>query len=196
MVSKYEASFTGMFDGVDEMIRTTDNPRHKQILLNYRRHGLLEVSQRWDELLDPAMTVEHPVYRMNEGPSSILLDGREMVESFYRDLVDSGASVLWPTDQKVAVSDWGFAAEATFLHFVPGKLLAAAGEQIDDPDATYLVKHLLAMFWPYAEDGRLIGEHVYEDGTSREIMKPDPEDVITPADARSLLEPVLENAPA
>jgi hypothetical protein len=54
-----------MFDSVDEIIRATENPRHRAILLNYRRHGLLEVSQRW--------------------PGSwILLDGREQVAGFCR----------------------------------------------------------------------------------------------------------------
>ena len=41
----------------------------------------------------------------------------------------------------------------------------------------------------------MIGEHVYEDGASREITKPAPEDVITPARARELLAPAIDNPP-
>lgn len=93
MTGRYEESFVGMFDGVDEIIRATENPRHRAILLNYRRHGLLEVSQRWPEVMDPSMMVDHPVYRMNEGGTGLLFDGREQVAGFYRMLEGSGAAV-------------------------------------------------------------------------------------------------------
>lgn len=193
MKSSYEKSFVGMFNSVDDMIRETPSPRHRAILLNYRRHGLLEVSQRWDELMAPTMMVEHPVYRMNEGGRSALLDGREQVAAFYQQLQDTGSIVLWPAEQVVAVNDWGFASEALFNHFVPGSMLAE--DEIDDPEATYLVKHRLAMVWHYDSDCRLIGEHVYEDGTTREVLKPEPHDVITPEMARELLSPIIENEP-
>lgn len=51
------------------------------------------------------------------------------------------------------------------------------------------------MVWPYDPDCRLIGEHVYEDSTSREVVKPEADDVITPADACRLLAPVLATEP-
>ena len=196
MTSTYEASFVGMMDSLDELVRSTDNPHHRAILLNYRRHGLLEVSQRYPELMAAEMMVEHPVYRMSEGGNAVVLDGREAVAGFYQELQETGSIVLWPVEQKIAVADWGFAAEALFHHFVPGSLLAGQGEDIDDPAATYLVRHVLSMVWPYDERARLIGEHVFEDPTTREVIKPRPEDVITPADARRLLAPVLANPPA
>ncbi len=196
MTSQYEASFVGMFDTLDELIRQTENPHHRAILLNYRAHGLLEVTQRYPEMMAPDMMVEHPVYRMNWDGKSFVLDGRGQVTSFYQELVGSGAMVLWPVEQVVAVADWGFAAEALFRQFVPGSLLAADGTDIDDPEATYLVTHVYSMVWPYDEHARLKGEHVYEDGSTRQVTKPDPADVITASDARRLLAPVLASAPA
>ena len=196
MASQYEAGFVGMFDSVDELIRQAENPHHRAILLNYRVHGLLEVSQRYRELMAPDMMVEHPVYRMNEDGKSFALDGRDQVASFYHELEASGAIVLWPVEQVVAVADWGFASEALFRQFVPGSVLAAGGADIDDLEATYLVSHVYSMVWPYDERARLIGEHVYEDGSTRQISKPDPADVITPADAKRLLAPVLATPPA
>ncbi len=56
-----------MMDDVDDLIDTLENPRHRKILINYRRHGLLEVSGRYEELLAPNMTVPHPHYRLFEG---------------------------------------------------------------------------------------------------------------------------------
>ena len=74
---------------------------------------------------------------------------------------------------------------------MPGRLLLGS-EDIDDPDATYVVKHVLAFHWPYDDRQRLIGEHVYEDTASRVVEKVAPEDVISPARAREILAPQLE----
>jgi hypothetical protein len=84
-------------------------------------------------------------------------------------------------------ADWGFAGEATFNHFVPGKMLAHEGEDIDDLDATYLVTMRILQAWPYDERARLIGENFFEYRSRRIVTKPDPVDVITPAEARRLL---------
>jgi len=175
----------------DELLRTTENPRHRAILSNYRRHALLEVSGRYEEILTPDMTVEHPVYRLTEGPQTIVLDGHREVHDFYASLCGAGANVMGPAEEQLVVADWGFASECMFHHFMPGRLLAGT-EDIDDPDAIYVVKHILAFHWPYDERGRLIGEHVYEDTASRTVEKVAPEDVVTPEMAREALAPQLE----
>jgi hypothetical protein len=49
--------------------------------------------------------------------------------------------------------------------------------------------------WHYDERARLIGENFFEYRGRRVVTKPDPADVITPADARRLYAPVLANPP-
>jgi hypothetical protein len=39
-----EWEITRITAATDELLRTTENPRHRAILSNYRRHALLEVS--------------------------------------------------------------------------------------------------------------------------------------------------------
>jgi hypothetical protein len=191
MTSKYAESFVGTFERLDAIIRKTDNPHHRAILLNYRQHGLLEVSGRYEEFLTPDKMVEHPIYHMD----GTVLDGMDQVRGFYQELERNGAIVLWPVEQALAVADWGFAGEATFNHFVPGKMLAQDGEEIDDPEATYLVTMTILQQWPYDEWTRLIGENFFEYRSRRVVTKPDPVDVITPAEARRLYAPVLANPP-
>ena len=58
-MSRYEHEFVTMFAGLEKQLENVDNPRHRAILKNYRRHGLLEVAGRYQELLAPDMTVEH-----------------------------------------------------------------------------------------------------------------------------------------
>jgi hypothetical protein len=89
-----EWDITRITAATDELLRTVENPRHRAILGNYRRHALLEVSGRYEEILTPAMTVAHPVYRLTEGPHTIVLDGHDQVREFYAGLVAAGAIVM------------------------------------------------------------------------------------------------------
>ncbi|MET4538386.1 hypothetical protein ABIE37_000141 [Arthrobacter bambusae] len=193
MTSKYEADIVAAFERFDDIITRTQNPRHRAILMNYRTHGLLEVSGRWAEILQPAMMVDHPVYRMTQRGQTMVLDGMDQVREFYRSMDAAGALVIWPDRQLVAVADWGFAAEAEFKHFMPGHLL---GGEVDDQNATYLVTQTLGMAWPYDEDCRLVGEHAWEDAASRTVVKVDPEDIITPQDFRRILAPFISKPPS
>ncbi|MFF8772152.1 hypothetical protein [Kitasatospora sp. NPDC015120] len=195
-MSRYEQEFVTMFAGLEKQLEGIENPRHRAILKNYRLHGLLEVSGRYQELLAPDMTVEHPQYRLHEGGQSIVLDGMPEVTAFYESLVAANALVMWVADQDIAVNDRGFSGEVVFNAFVPAPMLGEsafgnvrAGE---DPGEIYLLRRTLAFVWPYDERGRLIGEHVYEDAASRVITQPDPADIITAERAAQLLAPEID----
>ena len=177
----------------DELLARTENPRHRAILTNFRRHALLEVSGRWREILTPQMMVDTPVYRINENGRSVHLSGMTEIGKFYQDLTDRGLNVFGPIEEQVFVSDWGLAIESLFGNYVPGHVLAEEGEDIDDPDAYYQLTHYMASFWPYSADCRLVGEHIYEDIGSRTIEKLQPAQVVTPAEAARLLGPLLDH---
>ncbi len=178
----------------DELLARTDNPRHRAILRNFRRHALLEVSGRWREILTPKMMVDHPVYRINENGRSIHLSGMAAIGNFYQDIADRGLNVFGPIEDQIMVSDWGLAIESLFGNHLPGHVLLEQGEDIDDPDAHYQLTHYVASFWPYDEDCRLIGEHIYEDAASRTIHRLEPHQVVTPAQAAQILTPLLDAA--
>jgi hypothetical protein len=179
----------------DELLAETDNPRHRAILQNFRRHALLEVAGRWREILTPQMMVDTPVYRINEGGCSLHLTGMGPIGEFYRDLTDQGLNVFGPIEENMAVADWGLAIESLFGNYIPGHVLAAQGEEIDDPAAHYQLTHYMASFWPYDENCRLLGEHIYEDTASRSIVKLQPDQVITPQRAAELLNPLIDTTP-
>lgn len=182
-----------IFDNTDALLARTANPLHRKILINWRKHACLEIMGRYQDLVAPDMTVPHPVYRLHSETGTTVLDGMDAVVGFYQQLTESGASVMGMTDDKLAVNDWGFAIESKFLHFYPGKVLAAGGVDIDDEEATYLARYPQVMVWSYTSDGLMIGEHIYNGG--RTITKLAPEDVITPAEAVQILTPVLAATP-
>lgn len=202
--TQYEHEFVHMMDDIDEIIDATENPLHRKILINYRRHGLLEVSGRYDELLQENMTVRHPHYRIFEGGEGVILDGMEDVRNFYKMLADIDMLVMWTGKQKMAVADWGFAGEAEFSQFVPGKMLGDnvfsslgedsgdAQESKYDPESFYLVRRTLAFVWPYDETGKMIGEHVYEDVNSKTVTKVENSEVINGQRAAELLAHIID----
>jgi hypothetical protein len=85
---------------------------------------------------------------------------------------------------------------ATIYQQTPGTILAASGVPVD-PDATYLVKTAEHMIRPYDDQGRLIGEDVWEyDVSVREIIPVDPTDVLTAEESGKLLAPLIKPLPA
>ncbi|MCF7551734.1 hypothetical protein [Pseudonocardia sp. WMMC193] len=191
-MSRYDHEFTTMFAGLEKQLENTENPRHRAILKNYRMHGLLEVAGRYHELLAPTMTVEEPVYRLHEGGQSLVIDGMAEVTAFYESLVAADALVMWVVEQDIAVNDRGFSGEVVFRQFVPSAMLGESvfGSVRSGGDVV-LLQRTLAFVWPYDEHGRLVGEHVYEDGASRQVTEVDSADVITAARAAELLAPEI-----
>lgn len=174
---------------VDECIARTENPRHLAILNNYVRHANLEVCGLWHGILAPDMMVEHPVYRFHSPQGLRIIDGMAAVRAEYASYVDLNNTVIYHTDGVVAVNDDGFMTEYVTHRFWPGALLRRLGDDIDDPDATYLVSNTQAMWWPYDDLGRLREERVYR-GADRTIRKCDPEEVVTIEEAREKLLPI------
>lgn len=147
------------------------------MLKNYRRHALLEVSGYWEDILVPEMTVDHPLYRLTERGKTFVCDGMDEVRAFYSDIVDRGANVFGALEEQVAVSDYGIFIEAVFA-----------------PEGTYQISHRFAAAWPY-RDGRLVGEFVYDDTGSWRFAEVEPSALMTPAEARQVLAPYLEQSP-
>src|SRR6478735_5631385 len=143
-----------IFDGTDGLLAKTENPLHRKILINWRGHACLEVMGRYPELVAPDMTVPHPIYHLHNESGTTVLDGMAAVVGFYRKLTESGATVMGITDDKIAVNDWGFAIESNFLHYYPGKVLAADGVDVDDEDedAPYLARYPQVMVWSFTPD--------------------------------------------
>ena len=161
-----------------ELLERTTNPLHRAMLLNFWRHVHLEGSGQYDALAAPDMMVDEPVYRITWGASPAVIRGTEGVLAFYRSV---GEAVLWNSDDRLAVGDWGIADELTFHQLARGADLRAIGYDVDDPEALYHTSSRQAFIWPYDSRARLIGENLYEDKTSLEIEEVDPEEAITPA---------------
>jgi len=166
-----------------ELLEQTTKPLHRAILLNFWRHVHLEGAGDYERIVAPDMMVDEPVYRVTWGASPAVIAGKDGVLAFYRSV---GESVLWHSDDRLAVGDWGISDEITFHQLARGADLRAVGYDVPDDEKLYHVSSRQSFVWPYDERARLAGEHLYEDKTSLEIEEVDPADAITPARVREI----------
>lgn len=180
---------------VERLLETTENPRHRWLLQSYNRHRYLEMAGRWQEIFDPAMTVAHPRYHFNVFGIDTVLDGAEAVQAVYAEWSRTAQCVFYAEDERLAVGDNMIVSTATILQQTPGSVLAETGAPVD-PDAHYLVGNVEHMIWPYDDEGRLVGEDVWEiDESRRQVIPLDPSEVLTVETAARLLDPFIKPLP-
>jgi hypothetical protein len=166
-----------------ELLGQTTKPLHRAILLNFWRHVHLEGAGDYERILAPDMMVDEPVYRVTWGANPAVITGKEGVLAFYNSV---GDSVLWHSDDRLAVGDFGVCDEITFHQLARGADLQAVGYEVDDSDTLYHAASRQAFVWPYDDQARLAGEHLYEDKTSLTIEEVSPGEATTPARVREI----------
>jgi hypothetical protein len=181
---------------VQELIKVTENPRHRYLLQAYDHHRNLEHAGRFEEIFTPDMTVEHPVYRFNMiGQPPMTLEGREQIEPLYRLWAETNQSIFYNQSETVAVGDFMVVSTMIGYQQTLGSALAAAGTDADE-DAVYLIKGRVAMMWPYDERCRLVGENVWEyDESEHDLIKLEHDEVLTTRQAAELLEAHINPLP-
>ena len=203
--------------GIEKCLAVTTNPRHRYLLQAYYRHRLLEVAGRYEEIFAPEMMVPNPVYHFHAGGTPADLRGQDNVKNLYHMWAETNQSIFFAENEQVAVAD-NFVASTVTVHqqvwgkaltlgrvasYLPGflsemilhKVLAKKGYKADE-NAMYLYTTFVEMVWPYDDRGRLIGEDVWEpDPDKAEIVKLDPADVLTTAESRKLLDPLIKPLP-
>jgi len=182
-VNRFERAVYDCMEPTAKLLERTTKPLHRAMLLNFWRHVHLEGTGEYDKILASDMMVAHPVYRISWGANPAVIEGKEGVRAFYNSV---GETVLWHSDDRLAVEDWGICDEITFHQLALGSDLMLIGYQVDHADRLYHVYSRQAFIWPYDERSRLIGENLYEDKTSLHIDEVDRSEAVTPARVREI----------
>lgn len=182
-MNRFEKAVYECMEPTAKLLAQTTKPLHRAILLNFWRHVHLEGAGEYGKITAPDMMVENPVYRVSWGANPAVIEGKKGVIGFYNSV---GEAVLWHSDDRLAVADWGICDEITFHQLAAGSDLKAIGYDVNDANKLYHVYSRQAFIWPYDERARLIGEHLYEDKTSLKIEEVDRSEAITPARVREI----------
>jgi hypothetical protein len=182
-MNRFEQAIYDCMTPTARLLEETMNPLHRAMLLNFWRHVLLEGAGRYDEIVAEDMMVDEPVYRVTWGVNPGVISGKEGVLAFYNSV---GEAVLFHSDDRLSVADWGICDEITFHQLATGGDLRDLGYEIERDAALYHVSSRQAFIWPYDSRARLAGEHLYEDKTSLQIEEVSPDEAITPARAKGI----------
>lgn len=173
-----------------------DDSYRSRILWNYLHHGALELGGDWERIFTPEMTIGEPRYEMRAGmEETVVIDGEEAVKDFYGAIEDENLMLIDDGNHQLFANDSGLAEFATTVEFVTGQDIIDDGvdkwyyrdPEIDDPDAPYVKTCRHAMYWPYTEEGRLIGEQVFQ-LEPFDVSNLDPDEVPTLDDVASVAE--------
>jgi hypothetical protein len=182
-MNRFEQAIYDCMMPTARLLEETTNPLHRSMLLNFWRHVLLEGAGRYDEIVAEDMMVDEPVYRVTWCVNPGVITGKEDVLAFYNSV---GEAVLFHSDDRLSVADWGICDEITFHQLARGGDLRDLGYEIERDDALYHISSRQAFIWPYDSRARLVGEHLYEDKTSLQIEEVSPDEAITPARAKDI----------
>jgi hypothetical protein len=182
-VNRFEQAVYECMNPTAELVERTSEPLHRAMLLNFWRHVHLEGAGEFEQIVAADMMVDHPVYRVTWGANPAVIEGKDGVLAFYNSV---GDAVLWHSDDRLSVADWGVCDEITFHQLAQGEILRAVGYDVERDDALYHVSSRQAFIWPYDDRARLAGEHLYEDKTSLQVEEVDPSEAITPARVREI----------
>ena len=130
-MNRFEQAVYDCMTSTAELLEKTTKPLHRAMLLNFWRHVHLEGAGEYERILAPDMMVDEPVYRVTWGANPAVITGKEGVLAFYTSV---GEAVLWNSDDRLAVADWGICDELTFHQLARGADLQAIGYEVDDPN--------------------------------------------------------------
>lgn len=144
---------------VRERLDRTENPRHRRMLQTLIDHLDAEREQSLQGLLNTL--IDEPIYKFwrngyDDGPK-----GRAGITQFYSELVSSRRGVLEYAIERITLDDDTIITDGVISAYQPGRISQAVGYEIDDLDATYLVRSRALISWPFDDDARLIGEEGY-----------------------------------
>jgi hypothetical protein len=167
------------------LARTT-NLRHRKMLQTVIDHATAEANADVDGLM--ATLVDDPQYHFWSGGKDWGPKGVAGVRAFYEDFVASGAGFFESYKPRIVVDDDNVVTECVMRGIVPGAVARQRGCDVPDVNGHYIVTARTVIFWPFNEDGVLIGEDSYGSSDVTDFQQiPDDE---LPAEYLAMLEPI------
>lgn len=148
------------------------NERQRAMLEVVRGHMEAEARLDLDGLLDGQ--VDEPRYHIWGSGRDTGPKGRDAVIRYYSDLVAARRGILEYDIERIVVDDHAVVTEGDIRALQSGTVARAFGYDVDDDDATYLVRYRALVIWPFDEAGRMLGEDGYGGVHPEDATRVDP----------------------
>lgn len=176
----------------DRLLAKLENPRHRRIVSNYRRHSLSEVAGLWEQIFGPGMMADEPIYHMAFADVGGRWLDRQGIRDFYAMLVQERLNVIGIRSSRITVGDESMTTDSEYLHFMTGEQAIRMGATGIDPRGYYRAESHTVGVWYFDEQARLLGEHGGVVGQTTFVEIPE-EEFITPEEAMVALVPLIND---
>jgi hypothetical protein len=154
----------------EERLATETDPRRKQILGVMVEHMKAERSGDLDALM-ATVSPKAAYHTWGSSPTDNGAKGYDAVKQFYVTLLENDCGRVVHDVDRMTVGQDSIVCEGDLIMAFPGKVLAARGMDIDDPDSYYLYQSRSAIIWEFDEDGLVTAEDSYTTGNGFENMR-------------------------
>jgi hypothetical protein len=144
---------------LQERLERTKDARHRRMLETVIDHLRAEVDASVDKLL--ATLVPRPEYHLWQNGSDYGPKGADQVAGYYQELVAAKRQILEFEIDRIVVDDDTIVTEGWIRAINLGSVARARGYSVDDDRASYLVTQRVVIFWPFNEQGQMLGEDGY-----------------------------------
>ena len=144
---------------VEERLEKTVSERQRSLLATVADHLRAESTADVDKLL--ATLTDQPDYHLWSGGRDGGPKGRDGVIGYYQQLVEDRRQILEFDVDRIVVDDETVVTEGWIRAINRGDIARNRGWDVDDERASYLVTQRVVIFWPFDEDGRMLGEDGY-----------------------------------
>ena len=145
--------------GLEDKLARTTNERHRMMIQTVIDHAQAESRGDVEGLM--ATLSDNPQYHFWSNGADWGPKGLGTVRKFYEDFVASGTGFFESVKVRVVVDDDNVVTESAMRGIVPGVAAVARGCDVPDVNGHYIVTARTAIFWPFNEAGKLIGEDSY-----------------------------------
>jgi len=169
------------WQALEARLQTTTDPRLRQVLEVVRDHLKGEALGDFDLLM--STLADDPQYHFwGAGPGNFSggPKGYDAVVAHYRGVYEENRQVVDWNIERIVVDTHCVVTEGPYRQLYPGRAVQARGIEVDDPDAVYEASQRLVIFWPFNDEGKLIGEDCYGDSSmfgEGRLRKLDPSEV-------------------
>lgn len=144
---------------LDELLGQNNNPKQRQMLSQIKLHMQSENGGDIDTLM--ATVTQQPIYHQWSAQGEDTgTKTRGQLQEFYQNLISAGTNQFEYAVERVVIGDQCVVTEGDIKIPFQGEALLAMGQQVD-AKLRYATQGRCVTFWPFDDDGKIIGEDIY-----------------------------------
>jgi hypothetical protein len=148
---------------IDQKLETEQDPWRIQMLRQLRQHMQAECGGALEELL--ATMIAEPIFHNWAGIIDSGAKGFNDLKAFYNGLISSGSNRFQYAIERIVIGDDTLVTEGEIQIPFSGTILQSMGRTDVKAECFYATKGRTVTFWPFSEDGKIIGEDIYSSTT-------------------------------